>query len=377
MNHHLCLSIAAVLGLLSPLAADEVRLKDGRVLIGTVTTQGGNVEIATHDGIVRVAASEIESQRSEAVLRDQFRALAQQGGDSAFAQLQLATQARAWGLAPELWRHLGRAASAAQSGDPSAWKSRLDTFASQLEPELLPRKFRTAKTSARVHELLQQLAGKTEEVAGRRAAILTLLAREPEADKDLQREARRNTASDRRVLALDALLARNPAGADAFAWRTAILDPAASVRADAMQRARDAGRVEGAVAYLAPGLLHASAEVRVRTAEAFANLGDPSAMPRIAAAGPNAGKALAASEEGGRANIAFVEQRSYIRDFDVEVAQASFIADPKVDILQSGSVLDVTIHGVVEEQVRIVRADRKSTRLNSSHSSVSRMPSSA
>ena len=189
MNHHLCLSIAAVLGLLSPLAADEVRLKDGRVLIGTVTTQGGNVEIATHDGIVRVAASEIESQRSEAVLRDQFRALAQQGGDSAFAQLQLATQARAWGLAPELWRHLGRAASAAQSGDPSAWKSRLDTFASQLEPELLPRKFRTAKTSARVHELLQQLAGKTEEVAGRRAAILTLLAREPEADKDLQREA--------------------------------------------------------------------------------------------------------------------------------------------------------------------------------------------
>jgi hypothetical protein len=40
------------------------------------------------------------------------------------------------------------------------------------------------------------------------------------------------------------------------------------------------------------------------------------------------------------------------------VAQASFIADPKVDILQSGSVLDVTIHGVVEEQVRIVRAFR-------------------
>ncbi len=42
-----------------------------------------------------------------------------------------------------------------------------------------------------------------------------------------------------------------------------------------------------------------------------------------------------------RANMAVINQTSYIRDFDVEVAQASFIADPKVDVIQDGIVLDV------------------------------------
>lgn len=42
-----------------------------------------------------------------------------------------------------------------------------------------------------------------------------------------------------------------------------------------------------------------------------------------------------------RANIAVLNQTSYVRDFDVEVAQASFIADPKVDVIQDGIVLDV------------------------------------
>ncbi len=42
-----------------------------------------------------------------------------------------------------------------------------------------------------------------------------------------------------------------------------------------------------------------------------------------------------------RANMAVINQTSYVRDFDVEVAQASFIADPKVDVIQDGIVLDV------------------------------------
>lgn len=42
-----------------------------------------------------------------------------------------------------------------------------------------------------------------------------------------------------------------------------------------------------------------------------------------------------------RANVAVLNQTSYVRDFDVEVAQAAFIADPKVDVIQDGVVLDV------------------------------------
>ncbi len=43
----------------------------------------------------------------------------------------------------------------------------------------------------------------------------------------------------------------------------------------------------------------------------------------------------------GRGHVAVINQTAYIRDFDVEVAQAAFIADPKVDVIQDGIVLDV------------------------------------
>ncbi|GAB4156854.1 MAG: general secretion pathway protein GspD [Planctomycetota bacterium] len=42
-----------------------------------------------------------------------------------------------------------------------------------------------------------------------------------------------------------------------------------------------------------------------------------------------------------RAHVAVINQTAYVRDFDVEVAQAAFIADPKVDVIQDGIVLDV------------------------------------
>jgi general secretion pathway protein D len=55
-----------------------------------------------------------------------------------------------------------------------------------------------------------------------------------------------------------------------------------------------------------------------------------------------------------RANVSVINQTSYVRDFDVEVAQASFIADPKIDVIHDGIVLDVR---------PIIRHDRKSVTL--------------
>jgi type II secretory pathway component GspD/PulD (secretin) len=43
----------------------------------------------------------------------------------------------------------------------------------------------------------------------------------------------------------------------------------------------------------------------------------------------------------GRGHVAVTNQTTYVRDFDVEVAQAAFIADPKIDVVQDGLVLDV------------------------------------
>ncbi|MCB9870840.1 MAG: hypothetical protein H6837_13370 [Planctomycetes bacterium] len=55
-----------------------------------------------------------------------------------------------------------------------------------------------------------------------------------------------------------------------------------------------------------------------------------------------------------RANVSVINQTSYVRDFDVEVAQASFIADPKIDVIHDGIVLDVR---------PIIRHDRRSVTL--------------
>lgn len=42
-----------------------------------------------------------------------------------------------------------------------------------------------------------------------------------------------------------------------------------------------------------------------------------------------------------RASVSVIRQTAYIKDFNVEVANAAFIADPEVDVIQDGIVLDV------------------------------------
>jgi hypothetical protein len=339
--------------------ADEVRLKDGRVLVGKVTKVHDILEIQTRDGTVRVPSSEVAEQRTDEQLRHELADQARRIGNSPLAHLQLAAQARSWGLDAELWQHLGQAVQVPRTPDQEALRARVDDFLGQLEPDLLPRRLRTAITALRVHELLaRDIDARGTVDRAHRAAVLELLRREANAEKELRTEARRNADAGRRLLALEALGLRGGPGSDAFTWRTAILDIDPRVRSQSLDVARELGMTTGVVEYLAPGLMHNSAEVRVRTAEAYEHLGDAKAMKFLVAAGPNAGKALAAADDGVRANIAILNQQAYIRDFDVEVAQAAFIADPKIGVLQSGVVLDVTVNGIFEQQVRIFRAYR-------------------
>jgi type II secretory pathway component GspD/PulD (secretin) len=51
-----------------------------------------------------------------------------------------------------------------------------------------------------------------------------------------------------------------------------------------------------------------------------------------------------------RANVTILNQVSYIKDFDAEIAQAAAIVEPVVDVIQDGVILDVR---------PIVSADRK------------------
>ncbi|MCR9247953.1 MAG: hypothetical protein NXI31_23225 [bacterium] len=368
---------AAPTFLMGTATADELRLDDGRVLVGKVVEKKKEqvYEIHTRDGLVVVPAAKVAEHTKDAALRLRLADAKKNADSSAFSFLQLAIRAHSYGLSPEMWRNLETAIKkhndAAQRQQASAALGRqLHKFLASLESEILPLKWRSANTQTRVRKLVQQV--KLTNQRAKLLAIREILTREPNADAALRKEARRNTLPYRRIAALEALAqrarneqARGQQQQYRFVLRTAILDGDQTVRKAAMRIAREHEQdTTDSVHYLAGGLVHKLAKVRIRTAEAFAELGHPEAVKQLVLAGPSAAAGLVANGGGGggtRGHIAILTQQAYIRDFDVEVAQAAFIADPKVDVLQSGTVLDVTVAGVFEERV-IVRAYRKAIR---------------
>jgi len=359
------LSLAAALLLAASASAnpDEVRLKDGRVLVGQLVQKrdGSTLEITTRLGVVEVDRDQVVSIRTDDELREELAGLERSSRPSPFRDFHLAKTAFGYGLTDEMWGYLDQAyderALRSGRGIDAALRQRMGEFLATLEPELLPPRWRQADTETRVQELLYRVRPKV--TAGRRAAILELLTREPDADEALRQRARRATSHIQRITALEALSRRaETPGNDEFVYRTAILDMRREVRSAATDLVRRQGDSTAAVQYLAPGLMHPAPLVRMRTAEAFAGMGDRAAVPLLVAAGPNAGKALAGSDPSVRGHIAIIQQESYMRDFDVEVASSSFIADPQVDVIQSGVVLDTTVHAVTLQRTEIVRVYR-------------------
>ena len=131
--------------LLASLHADEVRLKDGRVLVGKVVERGSVLEITTREGVVRVDVAEVAERIEDKVLRERLAEYGKGMPDTAFAHLQIALQAHAYGLDREMWQHLdqavGQAAPAGESagadgeGGATSLQKRLGDFLAQLEPE--------------------------------------------------------------------------------------------------------------------------------------------------------------------------------------------------------------------------------------------------
>lgn len=346
--------------LIGSVRADEVRTSDGRVLVGSVKKVGTSLRVHTLDGVVVISSADVVRIRTDAQLREELSRLAADRSGSAFDSLQLAQAARGWGLHREMWNHLDRCLGTARRSSPQ--RARLRAFLRDLEAEVLPRKWRKTPTEIRVRELLYRI--KPGAPLGIAAAVEEILAAEPNAAKHLRKRARSASRPAQRVVAARALASSGIDGGDRFLYRTAILDHSADARSSAAIAVRERGETRAAVRYLAPGLIHGHPQVRVRTAETFGHMGNQAAVDLLVSAGPNAGTPPK-SEAGGagvRAHMSIVTQQAYIRDFDVEVAQASFIADPKVSVLQSGVVLDVTVHAVVKHRTEIVRAYRGALR---------------
>lgn len=352
--HSLLGAFALALGLCAAARADEIRLADGRVLIGQARTVGDQVVIETRDGrTIRVAAGDVVRIRTDEELRDELRRLADAHGDAPHASLELARLAHRYGLEREMWDLLDDCVEAAPD---DGLEERLYRFLAGLGPELVPEHRLKADVERKVRALLTK--AKSTSSPAHLAAIEAVLAALQEDGTDEQLRIRARSASSwiQRETALRALLRRSERN-EPFVWRTAIVDSSTKVRERAMQIARDAGHADAAAEYLAPGLMQPDGRVRIRTAEAFGELGSPAAVPAIVAAGPFAGSATL-SPGATRAHVAFLNQQAYMRDFDVEVAMASFIADPQIGVLQSGVVLDVTVAAITSMRTEVVRAYR-------------------
>jgi len=356
-------SLLVVLATTADVAADEVVLKNGKILVGKTKKIGKTILVVTTlDGTVRIKQSDVDWQRTrnDEQLRNALERIAvRSGAGSCHAQLELARIAKTWGLHEEMWGYLGKVLRSTHHSQ--VMKRRTREFMAGLEKIVLPKKWRTARPEIKVRELLYRIKRRVPKA--KLATVSALLAHVPESDVHLKKRARRVTNRLQRAASVKAIALRPTKGNDRFVYRTAILDSSPDVRREAMQISRDLGRTKAAIDYLAPLLLDDNARFRVRAAEAFGELRDPNALPFLIAAGPTAGMMRRALPSGAtRAHMAVIQQIAYIRDFDVEVAQASFIADPKVDVIHAGVVLDVTVIAVKSYVVEVVNAYRGAIR---------------
>lgn len=336
----------AGLFLLSAARADEVVLRDSRIVYGSVEERGASVWIGTRTGEFVVPRSEIVRIRGRAELHAELVGLASRCGKlSPFSCLHLAHTARDWDLADDMWVYLDRALG--QQDMPDDVRERVDEFLGTLEPELLPRRHWKKSDPVKVRELFHALPRSPS--PARAAATARVLARLEAVDAELRKLARALVNPRHRAVANEALWLRPEEANRRFVLRTTVLDRDDEVRGKAIDLARQTEPLRAAADYIAQWLVHDHPEVTIRAANALADLGEPSAVEALVRAGPFA--AASASGSGPRAHAAFLTQQAYVRDYDVEVAQSSFIADPKVDVLQYGTVLDVRVGAVITERV--------------------------
>lgn len=339
---------------------DEVRTHDGRVLVGDVTKKGSVLIIRTRTGEVQVSQDEVAGIRDESELRTELKRLAKGRTDDAFSNFELAKVAYSYGLTRDMWRHLDHAVEQmAEQENAEALQRRLAGFLVTLEPEVLPERYRDAGTKKRVNALVQLARGKDK--AAKKAAILELLVAEQGADEALRLCAKTEPLPEQRLMALDALRRRGSQDSEALISSRAIWDKDSDVRGRAVEMIVEHGNPEAAVRRLARGLMHDVPGVRIRTAKALSGLGGDEAAALLVVAGPFAGTPISAigGGLGVRSHMFEIENISYIRDFDVEIAQAAAVANPVIGNARRGVVLDVNVPAVITQRVQIEGAYRR------------------
>jgi hypothetical protein len=130
--------------------------------------------------------------------------------------------------------------------------------------------------------------------------------------------------------------------------RASIMDVSPEVRAAATDAVKAADHPDAIFPYVR-AMESPYAPVRMNAVAAVGALGDIRGIETII-------RRLKGIHGGGpRVNIFVGRQMSYIRDFDVEIAQAAQIGDPIIGTLQEGVTLDVRVFSVEEDITTVER----------------------
>jgi hypothetical protein len=339
MTSFLCLAFV--------LAADVVELKDGTRLVGEVVADKSDVTLRTSVGTMTLPANEIARATKRGELLSTHRALIASAGDRAHAWLTISIWSVEHGLYREAFDAADRAGELAPI-DPAVVALRDRLAHDAVLEECTPIEPPPVEARAR---LLEIIGGKSPSRAVFARAALGQIAAE-ELAPWLKEKLHASRPESRRGAAL-ALGAVKSNAALAELIRASLLDENRDVRAAAREGVLASNHADLANPYL-KAVETGDPRMRERAYPMLEALRDPRAVPVLIdvlkprpAASPDAPAGGSSGYNPPHNHIFIGEQRAYVRDFDVEIAQGAVIAKPIVGILQSGAALDVAIGGVV------------------------------
>lgn len=357
-------------GLLRGAAADVVTTKGGLVYEGpAVRLEGGAVRVTTDAGPVLVGPEELlEVKAGDGPRTTWRRSLAAAKPADAAAWYRLALEAEALGLTDEAREacaqvllldadHLAARRALGHERVEGAWMSadearRRRGLVLYGGAWLLPAEVEAAQTAARAADGAPTAPRPSSDDA-RLKGLLRLVAAPDAAKAAAARRALGAATTKDLVAAALGLLGDADAGlratccrllgewGDESALRALVFhgarDTDAGVRREAVLAAQSFGNDDTAVPFVR-ALASSSVQLAANAAQALALLGDQRALGYIV-------KRLESHGSSTRNFVAFMNQVSYVRDYDVEIAQASNIANPNIGMIQEGVVLDVKVSG--------------------------------
>ncbi|MHC4473006.1 MAG: HEAT repeat domain-containing protein [Planctomycetota bacterium] len=346
-------------------AQDVVRLKGGEIIAGKVTDGLLEVRVETPAGTVRVPWSEIEGIDRPDHVRSLFTKRAKEvKADDAAGHFLLAVWCRRHGLAKEMETELGkvlqiepehRAARAALGYEKvgEKWVAGTEILEAKgfvrrddrwiLEEEaayedmLKARKKALSEKEEKARDLILKAADENPRIS--KYALAALEGKSWDALRIPLFRALGHKKPEVRELAAAQLGRIGELEAVRPLLRSAVLDTKEPVREASVAALKSIGQPD-AIYPLARALASNHPQIRMHAAAAIGGFGDIQGVEYLVQRlkmnwGPS-----------GRVNIQVMNQVTYIRDFDVEIAQRAQIGDPIVGILREGVILDVQVFGV-------------------------------